>query len=181
MLCWNASSISCLESWSRWLQWSLVIGGLLGGLIGIGLLWISNRIDVLKADRAFTVSQIQTITNILKDKPRANFRLSVIQGNIHDAMQYGVQLQNALEDAGWTRKSWTGFYLDAGEIPPSGITIKTDGRNKDAETSARHLETALNAAQVEDVKLVIDPTLEENLEAPPWVLIVVGPKALDAS
>lgn len=184
--CWN--SISCLERWSLWLQWGVVIsgvvgtfvgGGIIGGLLaaflGVGLLWLHHRIVVLKAPRTFTPEQEQAITNSLRGKLPASFVIKAYAPSA-DSSEYGSNLEKILVDMGWDSIVSEHFHTRGGEVPPTGINIMVDGLHAETVTIGRQLEEALRTAQVEDVKFVIDENLREVF-ASTWVLIKVGRKA----
>jgi hypothetical protein len=48
------------------------------------------------------------------------------------------------------------LIVSSGEFQPTGITIMVDGRYDETGASARDLESALQDAQVENVKFLIE-------------------------
>lgn len=160
---WN--SISSLERLSQYLQWGVAIGG-------VCLLFVSHRIETLKADRTLTPEQKKVITSALADKSKATFRIHVYMP-ASDSMEYGNELEKVLTRLEWISQ---GVILFHGDAPPTGITIMVDGRNKEAEASARNLEAALKMALLEDVRFAVDPHPQDAL-ASSWVLIKIGRKA----
>jgi hypothetical protein len=179
------NSISRLERLQQWLEGVVIVGGLvallwdgIGGLVGVvagvGLWLISRRLSVLRSNRTFTPEQKQAILDNLQGKSSAPFFLRAYAPS-SDCVQYASQLEKILTDAGWQYGSSECFTVSGGDMPPTGITIKVDGKSAEAAASGRQLELALKAAQVEDVTFVED---EEcfDLPASRWVLIKLGPR-----
>lgn len=169
------TSISSLERLSSFLQWSVAIGG-------VCLLIVSHRIEALRADRAFTHEQKQSIADNLRGKPAAPFWIKSYP-ETSESNEYGRQLEKILQQtAQWSvpghlaSEPLPPFPIQSGEEPTTGITIMVDGRHGDTVTNGKNLETALRSAQIEDVKLEVRETSSDPLVST-WVFIKVGKNA----
>ena len=163
------TSVSCLESWQRGLT---LAGIFLAALVGLALLYITNRISDLQAPRTFTPEQERGISDGLRNKLPLNFRI-MTYGPSGDGAEYGSKLEKLLADAGWRSQGTVVFHVGGGEDPPTGITVMVDGLHQETTSTGKNLAEALKAAKVEDVKFVIDKNLPDPL-ASTWALIKVG-------
>jgi hypothetical protein len=148
---------------------------LLAAVLAIVLLVVYLRLKAIDADRIFTPSEEEIILKNLHNKPPANFRILAYQA-AGDSNAYGRHLEKILVKAGWSSKGPVEVLVAGAEVPPTGLTIMTDGLSQEAERNARHLAAALRTAKVKDVTLVFQRNPSDSLPSS-WVFVKIGRKA----
>lgn len=167
--CWT--SLSCLERWEPYLKWPSGIAAL---VVIAGLIlshYVTKQITFLKAPRSLTTGQIDTISNGLKDKPKALFQVTALSTG-EESIQFGGQLQKLLKDVGWQSMGLTLYYTIEGDSP-IGVNVLVDGHDFEASKSAASLAEIFRTVGIQGVQFY--PTRQETMPST-WVLIQVGRK-----
>ena len=169
--CWT--SLSCLERLEPYLKWFPAIAAAFVILGVVASQFVGRQITYLKAPRALTSEQVDSISTSLKDKPKAIFQVTALSTTGDEPVQFGGQLQKILMAVGWESKGLTLYYMDGGDSPPIGVNVMADGHDLEASKSAESLAELFRTAGIQGVQL--NSTRQQVIPST-WVLIQVGRK-----